>query len=267
MASPRERVLTELASFDRARAAKRIGKFIAGYVRDAPAKGVVIGLSGGLDSAAVAALCVRALGSKRVFGLALPGASTPAQDVDDAVAHASELGIEHGTIDIEPIVERYMQVLPDGKVARGNLTARVRMNILYYHAYVRHGLVAGTSDRSEIMIGYFTKFGDGAADMLPIAGLYKTQIKALGAYLKLPDAILQKKSGPRLWPDHTAEGELGMGYETIDPVLVMLADRKKTVRQAAAALGIPAADVSRVQEMMKKSAHKRAMPATADLIF
>jgi NAD+ synthase len=265
MASPRERVLEKLASFDCTKAAKKIEKFVAGYVAHAHAKGVVIGLSGGLDSAAVAALCTRALGNKRVFGLVLPGASTPAQDVKDAVAHAKELGIEYAVIDVEPVVEIYMQSLPDDdKIARGNLTARVRMAMLYYHAYVRQALVAGTSDRSEIMIGYFTKYGDGAADMLPIAGLYKTQVKALGRYLKLPQAILQKKSGPRLWEKHTAEDELGMGYETIDPALVMLVDKKKMTKQVVKALGIPAAQANKIKEMIEKSAHKRAMPASAD---
>jgi NAD+ synthase len=265
MATPRERVLEKLASFDRARAARQIEKFIAGYVKRAPAKGVVVGLSGGLDSAVVAALCTRVLGGEKVFGLVLPGASTPAQDVQDAVSHAKELGMEHSVIDIEPIVERYMQDLPHDKIARGNLTARVRMGILYYHAYVRQGMVAGTSDRSEIMIGYFTKWGDGAADILPIANLYKTQVRALGQHLKLPQAILQKKSGPRLWENHTAEEELGMGYEIIDPVLAMLVDRKKTAAQTATMLGIPAADVNRIKEMVEKSAHKRTMPAAADI--
>jgi NAD+ synthase len=253
-------MLSRLASFDRARAARRIEKFVAGYVKAASAKVVVIGLSGGLDSAAVAALCVRALQSEKVLGLVLPSASTPAQDTGDAVAHAKELGIEHKTIDIEPIIEKYMAALPDNKVARGNLAARTRMNILYHYAYVRQGLVAGTSDRSELMIGYFTKFGDGGADLLPIAGLYKTQVRALGSYLELPEAILQKKSGPRLWVGHTAEGELGMGYETIDPLLVMMVDRKKTPRQAAAALGVPLAHATKVHEMVKKSVHKRALP-------
>lgn len=265
MATPRERVLEKLASFDRAKAARQIEKFVAGYVRRAPAKGVVIGLSGGLDSAAVAALCVRALGSKKVFGLVLPGASTPSQDVQDAVLHAKELGVSYAAIDIEPVVERYMQDLPHNKIARGNLTARVRMSMLYYHAYVRQSLVAGTSDRSEIMIGYFTKYGDGAADILPIANLYKTQVRALGQHLKLPQAIMQKKSGPRLWENHTAEEELGMPYETIDPVLLMLVDRKKTARQAAKLLGIPAPDVDKILGMVEKSAHKRAMPPAADI--
>lgn len=260
MADSRERVLAKLASFDRAKAAKRIEKFVSGYVRGASAKGVVIGLSGGLDSAVVAALCTRALGSKQVLGLVLPSASTPAQDIDDAIAHARELGIEHRTVDIEPIMERYMHDLPDDKVARGNLTARVRMSVLYYNAHVRQGLVAGTSDRSEIMIGYFTKFGDGAADILPIAGLYKTQVKELGRYLKVPEVILQKKSSPRLWADHTAEGEIGMGYGTIDPILHLLVDRKKTAKQAAKMLDLLPKDVDRLKEMMDRNAHKRKMP-------
>jgi NAD+ synthase len=261
-------VLARLTSgFDRAKTAKSIEKFIAGYVEAARAeRGIVMGLSGGLDSAVVAALCIRALdgSGKNVLGLILPSASTPNEDVEDAAAHARELGIEHQTINMEPIVERYMQVLSDDnedKVARGNLTARVRMSVLYYHAHVGKRLVAGTSDKSEISIGYFTKFGDGGADMIPIAGLYKTQVRELGRYLKVPDAILQKKSSPRLWADHTAEDEIGMGYETIDPILYMLVDRKKTAKEAAVALGVPVDKVKKVQGMIAKSAHKRAMPA------
>lgn len=260
---------------DRTKTARSIEKFIAGYVKAARAEGgVVLGLSGGLDSAVVAALCTRALGAARVLGLILPGASTPNEDVKDAAAHARQLGIDHHTINIEPIVERYMQVLSDGgnynnnnniKVARGNLTARVRMSVLYYRAYAddsnRRRLVAGTSDKSEISIGYFTKFGDGGADMTPIAGLYKTQVRELGRYLKVPDAILKKKSSPRLWPDHTAEDEIGISYDAIDPILYMLVDRKKTAKEAAAELGVPINRVKRVQEMAAKSAHKRATPA------
>lgn len=272
--SPEARVLARLTgSLDRTKTTRSIEKFIAGYVKAARAEGgVVIGLSGGLDSAVVVALCTRALGAGRVLGLILPGASTPNEDVEDAAAHARELGIEHQTVNIEPIVERYMQVLSDGnndKVARGNLTARVRMSVLYYHTYVNGGsrrrLVAGTSDKSEISIGYFTKFGDGGADMAPIAGLYKTQVRELGRYLKVPDAILQKKSSPRLWANHTAEDEIGISYESIDPILYMLVDRKKTAKEAAAELGVPAGRVKKVQEMIAKSAHKRATPAAPKL--
>jgi NAD+ synthase len=265
-------VLARLAGgFDRAKTAKSIERFIADYVKAARADGgVVMGLSGGLDSAVVAALCAKALGGSRVLGLILPGASTPNEDVEDAAAHARVLGIEHQTFNIEPIVERYMQFLPGGdndnnKVARGNLTARTRMSVLYHHAYVGRRLVAGTSDKSEISIGYFTKFGDGGADITPIAGLYKTQVRELGRYLKVPNAILQKKSSPRLWADHTAEDEIGMGYETLDPILYMLLDRKKTAQEAAAALGVPVDRVKRVQAMVAKSAHKRAMPAAPKL--
>ncbi len=258
---------------DRTKTARSIERFIAGYVKSARAEGgVVMGLSGGLDSAVVVALCTRALGAGRVLGLILPGASTPNEDVEDAAAHARKLGIEHQTINIEPIVERYMQVLSDGanndKVARGNLTARVRMSVLYYHTYIdgsRKRLVVGTSDKSEISIGYFTKFGDGGADITPIADLYKTQVRELGRYLKVPDAILQKKSSPRLWANHTAEDEIGISYESIDPILYMLMDRKKTAKETAAELGVPVDRVKRVQEMIAKSAHKRAMPAAPKL--
>jgi NAD+ synthase len=266
LVSGESRVLVELTtSLDYARVAKSVERFIAGYVKSAKAAGVVIGLSGGLDSAVVATLCTRALGQSKVLGLILPSASTPREDIDDAASHARALGIEHHTIDIEPIIERYMQTLLsllqlEDKVARGNLTARVRMSVLYYFAYVDKMLVVGTSDKSEINLGYFTKFGDGGADIIPISGLYKTQVRALGKYLKVPTAILQKKSSPRLWANHTAEDEIGIIYESIDPILYMLVDGKKTTRETATALGVPIERVRKVQNMVEKSAHKRAMP-------
>jgi NAD+ synthase len=110
--------------------------------------------------------------------------------------------------------------------------ARIRMNILYYHASVNGYLVAGTSDKSELFIGYYTKFGDGAADIMPIANLYKTQVRALAKYLKVPQAIVDKKSSPRLWDNHLAEEEIGMGYETIDPILHLLIDSRSQPAQA-----------------------------------
>jgi NAD+ synthase len=261
-------VLARLTSFGNAKTAKNIERFIASYVKAAQAEGgIVMGLSGGLDSAVVAALCTRALGKSRVLALILPSVSTPNEDVEDATMYAKTLDIKHLVFNIEPIVKGYMKFLPesDNKIARGNLIARTRMSVLYYYAYIGKRLVAGTSDKSEISIGYFTKFGDGGADMIPIAGLYKTQVKELGRYVKVPDSILEKKSSPRLWARHVAEDEIGMSYETLDPILYMLIDRKKTAKEVAAALAEPVARVKGVQQMIANSAHKRAMPAAPKL--
>jgi NAD+ synthase len=173
------------------------------------------------------------------------------------------LGLRYLIIDINPLLAKYAEALPADKRARGNLMARIRMNILYYHAGVNGYLVAGTSDKSELYLGYFTKFGDGAADLLPIAGLYKTQVRALAKLLKIPDSITEKKSSPRLWDNHLAEEEIGMDYETIDPILQLLVDKKLKPKAAAKKLGIAEKHVNRIREMMEANAHKRSMPPVA----
>jgi NAD+ synthase len=132
------------------------------------------------------------------------------------------------------------------------------MNILYYHAAINGYLVAGTSDKSEVEIGYYTKFGDGAADIMPIAGLYKTQVRALAKFLDLPPAIVEKKSSPRLWKNHLAEEELGLEYEMLDQILYLLVDRKARPKDAARRLGIPAKKVNKIKDMMEKNLHKRS---------
>ena len=244
---------------------KTIERFISNYVKKSGAKGVVIGLSGGLDSALVAKLAVNAIGATKVLGILIPSGTTPIEDVDHAVAHAKSLGIRYQIIDINPLLQKYAEFLPEHKMARGNLMARIRMNILYYYAATNDYLVTGTSDKSEIQIGYFTKFGDGAADILPIADLYKTQVRALGKYLDIPPIILEKKSSPRLWFNHLAEEELGMEYQTIDPILQLLVERKLTPNQVAKKLGIPVSQVKKVNELIDKNAHKRKLPPIAIL--
>nr|AFK24931.1 NAD+ synthetase [uncultured archaeon] len=256
-------VFSGLIDLDFGKVVCGIGKFVTGYVSAASSRGVVIGLSGGLDSSVAAKLCTLSLGKDRVCGLILPSSITPKRDIDDAIDFANELGIKHKVIDIRPILDRFMEVLPADKRAEGNLAARVRMSILYHFAYTKKNLVVGTSDKSELYIGYFTKFGDGGADLLPIADLYKIQVRALGRFLGLPPNILEKKSSPQLWKDHLAEEELGITYETLDPILHLLVDVKLTVRDAAKQLGVPISQVKKVQEMMDRSAHKRNRAAIA----
>jgi NAD+ synthase len=201
-------------------------------------------------------LAVNALGPKKVLGILMPSGTTPAEDTADAIAHARELGIRYLAIDIDPLLEKYAEVLPADKRARGNLMARVRMNILYYHAGVNNYIVAGTSDRSEFEIGYFTKWGDGAADIMPIADLYKTQVRALARHLKIPQVIIDKKSSPRLWDNHLAEEEIGIDYETIDRILRLKKNRPAISKK----LGISPRKVSKIMDMVEKSRHKRDRP-------
>ena len=250
-----------LAIKDFAKVSSKIQRFISGYLKSSGARGLVIGLSGGLDSAVALQLCANAAGQKKILGLALPSSSTPQDDVSDAVNHASSLGVECKVIAIDPLIENYAKLLPEAdNKTRGNLVARMRMGILYYFAASRNSLVVGTSDRSELMIGYFTKFGDGSADILPIASLYKTQIRELARYLGVKDTIISKKSSPHLWHGHLAEEEIGISYEEIDIALYCIVDKAMTVERAAEAAVMDKDKIEKIYQLYKKSEHKRIMP-------
>jgi len=255
-------VASELANLDYAKLVKKIEHFISSSILNSPAKGLVIGLSGGLDSSVVLKLAVDAIGASRVTGILIPSDVTPREDTDHANELAKSLGIKYLVIDINSLLAKYAELLPDDKRARGNLMARIRMGILYYHANVSGYLVAGTSDRSEVMIGYYTKWGDGAADILPIANLYKTQVRALAKFLNLPPLIVEKKSSPQLWKGHLAEEEIGMDYETIDSILYLLVDRKLRPKEISKKLSIKEEQVVRIKNMIEASKHKRALPAS-----
>lgn len=176
----------------------------------------VIGLSGGLDSSVVAAMTVVKFGPSQLLGLIMPTKSTPKRDIDDAVALAKQLGIEYKIIPIDDIVERF--TFTDSKV-RGNIAARVRMTMLYAFANSMNAQVLGTSDRSEWEIGFFTKWGDGAADLYPIKHMYKTEVREFAKQLDIPKSIIEKPSSPALIEGQTAEGEIGFTYEQIDAML------------------------------------------------
>jgi NAD+ synthase len=257
--------LEELLGQDYKKISNKIEKFISAYISKSSAKGLVIGLSGGLDSSVVLKLSVNALGRSNVLGLVMPSDITPREDTTHGIDLAKELRIRYYIIDIHPIVQKFEEVLPENKEARGNLMARIRMSILYYYAGVNRYLVAGTSDKSEVQIGYFSKFGDGAADIMPIAVLYKTQVRALARYLGVPAVIVQKKSSPRLWENHLAEEEIGMDYEMIDPILHLLVDKKISPRDVIRNLGVSTKHVNKVKGMIEKNLHKRRSAAIASL--
>lgn len=257
---------TGLSIKDFPKVSGRIQQFVSDYLKSSGASGLVIGLSGGLDSAVALQLCTKAVGSKKVFGLVLPSSSTPKEDLEDALWHASSLGVECKEISLDPLIESYAKLLPEtNDKVRGNLVARIRMGILYYFAANRNSLVVGTSDKSEINIGYFSKWGDGGSDLMPLADLYKTQVRELAKHLAVPQKIIEKKSSPRLWPGQLAEEELGLSYNTIDPILHCLVDKKMKTQQAARKLGVSQKDVTKVQAMIKRSAHKRALPPVAGI--
>lgn len=251
---------------DLASARKKIVSFIKKKVEAGQAEGVVLGLSGGIDSAVTAYLATEALGSRRVLGLIMPDLrATPEQDVADAKLVASELCIETKEIDVAPIHKAYLKWLEPNRLAEGNLRARIRMSLLYYHAGVMNRLVAGTGDRSELLIGYFTKYGDGGVDILPIADLYKTEVRRLGEVLGIKRRIIAKRSSPRLWPGHIAEEEIGSTYEVVDQVLKLKFDERLTNSAVAARAKISRDKLDAILARYKVSEHKRQMPEICKL--
>jgi NAD+ synthase len=249
-------------AFDVSKETGRITAFIQQVVAEASAKGVIIGLSGGIDSSVTGALCVRALGKEEVMGLLMPSDHTPREDIRDAATLAKTWGIRSEQIPISKVVRALTDVvkIPGTKIARANVEARVRMTILYYYANTLGYLVAGTDDKSEGAIGFYTKFGDGGVDFLPISHLYKTQVRELGAHLGLPKKIVQKPASPQLWPGHRATDEIPADYDRLDIALHYLFDLKRTPRLAADRAGIPLRAVEKVLQMHRMTEHKRKMP-------
>ena len=219
-------------------------------MRRANAKGIVLGLSGGLDSSVVAALAKEAVGKAKVLALILPCVSQR-QDLKDAQLVARELGITTKTIDLSKICRDLMQVLPKaGKLAAANLKPRLRMLVLYYFANKLNYLVCGTGNKSEIMTGYFTKHGDGATDILPIGGLFKQQVWRLAEELKIPRRVIDKAPSAGLWQGQTDEGEMGITYRELDSIL----SRLETGRAVGGSKG------RQVKGMIARSEHKRQGP-------
>jgi len=229
----------------------RLERFLTTHLEEAGARCLVVGMSGGLDSTVTAALCARALRGRQVLGLGLPEKETRNDKaLEDARSVASKYRIRFKVIDITSMVETSRNVL-GVKAARGipwgNVKARLRAMVLYYFANAERGLVVGTGDKSEIMLGYFTKFGDGACDILPLADLYKTSVRDLARHLGIPERIRVKASSPELWPGQTAERELGLSYEKLDRILWGLALVRK------------------VRERWLRSEHKRRPPLAMKL--
>ncbi len=249
----------------------KITRFIRDYVEKVKANGIVLGLSGGIDSSTAAALSAMALGGDKVLGLMLPEKETyNLTDIMHAELVAEKFGIKTVTIDITPTLEALQKSIPifdpEDKLCKGNLKARTRMLYLYYYANKLNLIVCGSSDKSEVMIGYFTKWGDVAADISPLMDLYKTQVRKLARHIGIPEEIIEKPPSPMLWPGQTAEGEIGLKYEVLDLILYGLEHFMK-VEQIAEQLNLPKDLVEKVKRRWKAMEHKRRMPLTTKLQY
>ena len=236
-----------------------IVNFIRTRVTDANSDGVVLGLSGGIDSAVTLSLAVKALGSDKVTGLIMP--FTVTESVDLATSHAKSLSVDTKVIGISDIVSSYKDnsSLFSEQLSEGNLHSRIRMSLLYGAGFSSNCLVIGTSNKSELLIGYWTKWGDGGTDFLPIGDLYKTQVFELGKILDIPSEILVRKPTAELWPDQTDEQEFGFTYDELDSVLSEL-ERFNAVSKINEKTEVSVEKIDKIRGLVRASIHKRIFP-------
>jgi len=229
-------------------------------ISDTNSKGVIFGLSGGIDSAVIAYLCHNAI-KEKTLALIMPDSKiSPESETNDALKIVDELGLEYKLLDINSVHKEFNMILEPNDRSLGNLRARIRMNIIYYYANLKNLVALGSSDKSEFNIGYFTKFGDGAADILPIVSLYKTQVREMARHLGIDENIITKKSSPHLWPNHEAEHEIGLEYEQIDSILYCILDKKLSLEETTKESQIDIENVKKIYKMYQKSEHKRVNP-------
>ena len=239
--------------------------FIADGVRKVGFERVIVGLSGGVDSSLVTALAVSSLGADNVVALFMPYRSSDPQSQIDALAVCESVGIAAEIVDITPQVDTYFDRFPDAdRTRRGNKMARERMSILYDHSMAERALVLGTSNKTELLLGYGTLFGDMASALNPIGDLYKTQVYALARALGLPQSVLTKAPSADLWVGQSDEDELGMRYAVVDQVLHLLVDERRSKAEVIG-LGFDAAEVDAIVARVHGSQYKRRPPVIAKL--
>jgi NAD+ synthase len=256
-----QEILDEIENQDYKEITEIMEKFLSEQIEKNKAQGLILGLSGGIDSAVLAYLCKRQL-KEKTLAIIMPDTEiTPNYETEDALKMIALTGIEYKLLDIKPIVKEYSMYLEPNDWAKGNLRARIRTNILYYYANAKNYLVLGSSDKSEHLIGYFTKFGDGAADIVPIISLYKLQVRKIAEFLGVPKNVIEKKSSAHLWREHEAEKEIGVSYEEIDSILYCLFDKKLSMEDTVNKTQIEKSIIEKIHNLYLKSEHKR-LPAT-----
>lgn len=223
----------------------------------------VLGLSGGIDSAVVCGLCVRAAGAERVLGVIMPSSSQP-DDAASAAKVAAAFGVATQTVDLTSVTDSFYAVMPAAEeltsatgdvfekrhqLAVANVRPRLRMTTLYYVANLTNGIVVGTGNKSEAMIGYFTKYGDGGVDLFPIIDLYKHEVREVARELGVPESVIERPPSAGLWAGQTDEDEIGMTYDDLDRTLVAI--------ESGDTSDIDPATLLRVSELVTRTNHKR----------
>jgi NAD+ synthase len=254
----------ELA-IDTSVARRVIEEFIRGQLRQAGFERLVLGLSGGIDSALVAYLSAEAIGADRLLCVLMPYRTSSAASSDDATEVVRRLGAASEVVDISPMVDPFFAADPDAApVRRGNVMARMRMTVLYDRSVTWGGLVVGTGNKTESLIGYTTLFGDSACAFNPIGDLYKSQVRQVAASIGVPEQIIRKAPSADLWPGQTDESEADFSYPVLDRLLYWRVDRRRTEEEMAG-LGFDPALVRRVDRMIASSEFKRQVPPIAKL--
>ncbi len=246
--------------------AARLEKFLVDKLKQSGMTGYVLGLSGGVDSSLSAAIAVRAVGEDNVLGVMMPYSFSSESSVTDAEKVAKSFGFRVEKIDISPMINAYFPDLKAvDKIRTGNKMARERMSILFDKAHENNYLVCGTSNRTEICLGYGTWYGDVACSVNPIGMLYKTQVRQMAEYYGVPEEVLKKTPSADLWPGQTDEDELGLEYARADELLFLMIDRGITERQKLNKAGIEDAFIDRAVGILNRFYFKRHLPEIADL--
>jgi NAD+ synthase len=258
-------VLPDELAIDTGVARRVIADFIRGQLRQAGFEKAVLGLSGGIDSALVAFLVAEAIGAERLLCVSMPYRSSSESSRTDAAAVASAIGATLETVDISPMVDGYFASAPDAvPLRRGNFMARMRMATLYDRSVTWRGLVVGTGNKTESLIGYTTLFGDSACAFNPIGDLYKSQVRQLSAAVGVPEAVIGKAPSADLWPGQTDESEAGFSYPELDRLLFWRIDMRRSVEEMVEK-GFERAMVERVDRMVAGAEFKRQVPPIAKL--
>ncbi len=264
MTNSRHMLSLKLLEIDATETVEKISSFIRQQVEISGLKGAVVSVSGGLDSSVVLALTARALGPSRVRALTMPERDiTPESDITDVTRLAEALDVTCDTVEITPVLRVIRDAIPlydpSDRVSVGNLTARARIVVVYYYANALRSMVVGCGNKTEWLTGYFTKYGDGAADIMPIADLYKNQVRQLARHLGIPEGIIGKTPTAGLWPGQSDEEELGVKYDVLDLILHGM-ELWMTEDEVADDLDIDAGLVRRMYRRVAANEHKRRPP-------